>query len=169
MHRGERISQAYADPGGRDARGTSGIANAAHRFADRAKPRAITIGARLAITRDAYQGELGIQGVQNVPAQAESFEGAWAQVFDQDISALDQLLDDVDTLSRFQVEGKRLFVAGLEVPPQRGALVHLSPFAKRVTITHRLDLDHLGAELAQQASGKWRSNQGTNFNDPEAA
>jgi hypothetical protein len=66
------------------------------------------------------------------------------------------LLDDVDALMGFQIERKGLLVSRLQVPPQRRAFVHLSPFAQGVTMTHRFDLDHLRTKLTEQACCKRR-------------
>jgi hypothetical protein len=59
-------------------------------------------------------------------------------------------------------------VARLEVPPQRGALVELAPLAQRVAAVGRFDLDHLGAELGEDARGERPGDERAEFDDLEA-
>ncbi|MNP45040.1 hypothetical protein D3C76_1389350 [compost metagenome] len=56
--------------------------------------------------------------MQHVPAQAEFFQGAGAQVFDQYIGVPQQLLDDAQAFGGLEVERQRLLVARLQVPPE---------------------------------------------------
>ena len=54
-----------------------------------------------------------------------------------------------------EVERDALLVPRLHGPPQRPALVaRLAPVAQRVGLSGRLDLDHLGAHVAQQPPGE---------------
>ena len=61
------------------------------------------------------------------------------------------------------------FVARLQVPPQRGAFVELAPLAQQVTAVRRFDLDHFGAELAEDAGNKGAGDQCAEFNHLQAS
>src|SRR5690606_20443589 len=67
-----------------------------------------------------------------------------------------------------QVKGERMLVARLHMPPERGAVLELAPFAQRIAGARRLDLDHLGTELAQQLAGEGAGDQLTHFDDLDA-
>ncbi|MNT80110.1 hypothetical protein D3C72_2195300 [compost metagenome] len=67
--------------------------------------------------------------MQRVPAQAELFQYAGAEILDQDVGVGQQLFQNVDAFGMLEVEGQRLLVTGLDKPPQRSALIQLAPFA----------------------------------------
>ncbi|MNE75472.1 hypothetical protein D3C80_1716360 [compost metagenome] len=67
--------------------------------------------------------------MQGVPAQAEFFQHTGTEVLDKNVGVGQQLFQDIDAIGMLEVEGQRLFVAGLDEPPQRRALVQLAPFA----------------------------------------
>ena len=52
-----------------------------------------------------------------------------------------------------QVQRDRALVARLHLPPDRGAVLNQTPVAQRVAAARRLDLDHVGTELAQCLAG----------------
>jgi hypothetical protein len=93
-------------------------------------------------------------GRQCIPAQAELFEHAGAEVLDHDVGLGDQLMDDLAARRMLEIDRHRLLVARLHVPPQRGAFVELAPLAQGVAAIGRFDLDHLGAELGHDARGE---------------
>ncbi len=106
--------------------------------------------------------------MQDVPAKAEFFERAGAEIFDDNIGVRSEAFDHIDAVRRLQVHAYGLFVARLQIPPERRAVVQLSPFAKRIAIVRRFDLDDVGTELPQHAGSERRRNQGADFYDTNA-
>ena len=149
--RGNRVADGDTGAHGRAVLEAGDIAQAAHGLAHRAKPRLVLHRARLAEAREAHHHQLGVEGVQGFPAQAEFLQHAWAEVFDQDVGVGQQLLEDRQPLRVLEVEGQRLLVARLHEPPQRSAFIQLAPFAQRVAAVRGFDLDHLGAEFSADA------------------
>ena len=70
---------------------------------------------------------------------------------DHDVRAFRQRTNDSLALGVAQVHRDGFLVARLRVPPERIALVQLAPLAQGIAFPRRFDLDHLGAELREQA------------------
>ncbi|MCY1448333.1 hypothetical protein D9M71_649930 [compost metagenome] len=103
--------------------------------------------------------------MQDVPAQAKLFQHAGAEVLDQDVRFTEQFLQDRQAVRMLEVERQRFFIASLDEPPQRGALVQLAPFAQWIAAVRRFDLDHIGTEFSANARGERAGDQGTQFDD----
>ncbi|MGY4376439.1 hypothetical protein ACVWZ3_004078 [Bradyrhizobium sp. i1.3.6] len=71
----------------------------------------------------------------------------------------------VPPVRRFQIDRDRLLVAGLQVPPERGALMQLTPSAQRIPAARLFDLDDFGAELGKEPRGKWCRDQSSELDD----
>src|SRR5690606_1415504 len=93
---------------------------------------------------------------------------AGAKVLDQDVGLGHQLADNGLAFGGLEVQRHRALVARLHVPPQRGAVLELAPLAQRVADLRRLDLDHLGAEFAEQLAGEGAGDQLAHLDHLEA-
>jgi hypothetical protein len=122
----------------------------------------------IAVSGDADHREPGVDFVQHVPADAELLERAGSQVFDDDVRVLREPLDDLDAVGRLEVYAHRLLVARLQVPPERSALVQLSPFAKGIAAVGGFDLDDFGAEFRQHSGCERCRDEGSDLDDPNA-
>jgi len=71
------------------------------------------------------------------------------------------------TLRLAQVHADAALVARLQIPPKRGAIVHLAPCPQRVAAVRWLNLDDVGAELRQQSRRERRGDEGSQFNDAQ--
>ena len=68
-----------------------------------------------------------------------------------------------------QVERAALLVPRLDGPPERAALVaRLPPLAERVGLARRLDLDDLGAHVAEQPAGERPREEHPQLDHPDA-
>jgi hypothetical protein len=166
--RGDRVAD--RDPGlHRRAVGKAGhVAQPAHRLADGAEAGLLRHRPALAEARQAHHDQAGVDLRQRLPAQAELVEHAGAEVLHHDVGLGHQPAHHLDAVRVLQVHRHRLLVARLQVPPQRGALVELAPLAQRIAAIGRFDLDHLGAELGEDARGEGAGDQGAEFDDLEA-
>ena len=82
--------------------------------------------------------------------QAKALDRPWRHVLGHDVGLLDHLLDDLESLRRFQVQRYRLLVDVelVEVPRVVIGLAGAQP-ASGIAPPRVLDLDHLGAEPGQ--------------------
>jgi hypothetical protein len=80
----------------------------------------------------------------------------------------DQLLRDLLPLLLPQVQCDRALVARLHLPPDRRAVLDQPPVAQRIARARRLDLDHVGAEVAERLAGKGAGDQLAHLDDPQA-
>jgi hypothetical protein len=56
----------------------------------------------------------------------------------------------------------------LDVPPDRGAALHEAPATERIAAVGGLDLDDLGAELAEDTGGRRTGEHGAHVEDADA-
>jgi hypothetical protein len=91
---------------------------------------------------DRGRHERGVDRAQAIPAEPEALHHAGTEVLDDDIRVADQLLERRAPVGVLQVEHERAFAA---VP----AVEAVGSHAKRVAVG-RLDLDDVGAEVAEQ-------------------
>ncbi|MPM40034.1 hypothetical protein SDC9_86672 [bioreactor metagenome] len=129
------------------------MAQTAHALGDGRKARSLAVRARLPVAGDADHDKLRIEGRQLLPAQPPLLQRPGTEILDHDVDFAGQATYDLARLVALEVERDRLLVATLRVPPQRGTLVELAPFAQRIPVLRRLDLDHFRAELSQQRAG----------------
>ncbi|MNT19536.1 hypothetical protein D3C72_1547980 [compost metagenome] len=153
VQRCQRVADADAGTHRRPVGVAADITQPAHRFRNRGKAGTVLVGAGLAIAGDAHHDQGRIHLAQVFPAQTPFLECAGTEVLDHDIGFSHQLAHDFLPLRAAQVQRQRLLVAALAVPPQRGALIQLAPFAQWIALTRRFDLQHLGAKLREQAAG----------------
>ena len=100
--------------------------------------------------------------------QAPAFHGAGAEVLDQHVGVFHQRAQDVLTFSLCQVQRHGLFVARLDFPPDRVAVLQQPPFAQRVALARRFDLDDFGAEVAQRLAAEGSGDELAEFEDAHA-
>src|SRR3954464_815954 len=81
------------------------------------------------------------------------------EVLDHDVRAAREAAHDLLAFRPAQVAGNGLLVARLHVPPQRGAVAHPPPLAQRIAFAGRLELDHLGAEVAERLGAERTGDQ----------
>ena len=81
----------------------------------------------------------GIDAVQHIRTDAPFLDRARPIVLDQDVGIGDQPTDEFTAFRMLEVGGDRLLVAGLHVPPQRGAFVQFAPLAQGVAAIRRLN------------------------------
>ncbi|MNC33709.1 hypothetical protein D3C75_821130 [compost metagenome] len=166
--RGDRVADGDAGAYWRAVLEAGDVAQPAHRLAHRAEARLVLHRSGLTEAGQAHHHQLRVERVQHLPAEAELFQDAGAEVLDDDVRLGHQLLEDGLRLGMLEVEGQRLLVARLHEPPQRGALVQLAPLAQRVAAIGRFDLDHFGAEFGTDTRGERPGDQGTEFDNFKA-
>ena len=158
MQRGERVADRQVRPHRRPIGIAGDVAQPAHGLADRAEARLIAVGAGLPEPRQAQHDQPGIFRGQALVTQAPFFQRAGTEILDHDVRIPCHARHDLLAFGSAQIDGHRFLVAVLHIPPQRRALVELAPFAQGIAI-RRLDLDHLGAELGEELSGKGARNE----------
>ncbi|MCY1446147.1 hypothetical protein D9M71_626960 [compost metagenome] len=157
--RGDGVADGDAGTHRRAVLEAGDIAQATHRFADGAEARFVLARAGLAEAGQAHHHQFRVQLVQHIPAEAELFQHAGAEVLDQDVGVRQQLLQHFAAVGMLEVERHRAFVARLHEPPERGALVQLAPLAQRVAAIRRFDLDHFGTEFGADPRGEGTGDQ----------
>ena len=136
---------------------------------DAGEAGAVLVGAFLSVARDAHHDEVGVDGLERVGPQAPLLHGARPEILAQDIGLGDQPLEERRALGLAQVEGDRLLVALLREPGVAVApLAGRAELAQRVAEPRLLDLDDLGAELAEHGGGKRPRDEGREVDNPDA-
>jgi hypothetical protein len=127
------------------------MGEAAHRLGERAEARPVLVRTGLAEARHADHGESGRKRAQPLVSEVPALEGAGAEALDQDISPgrLDQAAEQRLPGRLAERQGDRLLVAGKLLPGERNAVLAAPEMAALVAADRVLDLDHLGAEIAE--------------------
>ena len=113
------------------------------------------VGTVLPIAGDPDHDEAAVDGAQGVVAQAPFFHRAGPEVLEQEVGLRRQLLEDFLSFRLAQIERDALLVARHEGPPKGGFLFAMaSPDAQRVALVRRLDLDDVGAHIAEDLAAK---------------
>src|SRR6516164_8961295 len=94
--------------------------------------------------------ETRIARVQRVPAVAELLHRAWAKVLDERIRLVEQPLEGLAAVGRFEVEGDRLLAPVDRNEIGRFAVLERAVLPRVVALPRRLDLDHARSELGEQ-------------------
>src|SRR5207302_7189766 len=109
--------------------------------------RIVRVGAAMPETRGRGIDEARIALVQAIPAIAELLHRARAEVFDERVGLVEQPLEDLAAVGRFEVERDR-FLAAIDRYEIGGfAVLERTVLAGVITLLRRLDPDHSGAEL----------------------
>ena len=165
---GQRVANRDTDTHRHAAGLARQVAQAAHGLADRAKAGQVAVGPCLAVARNAQHHQAGVELVQLLGRHAPAFERAGAEVFHQHIGLGNQLAGYCLPFGLAQVQRHRALVARLHLPPDGGAFLDQAPVAQRVASLRRLNLDHIGAKLAQRLAAKRPGDQLAHFNDAHA-
>ncbi len=134
------------------------------------QPRARGVGPGLPEDADAHVDELvGQVGRAETPA----LHGAGAEVLAQDVRRRHQALEELLALGLAQVAGDAAPAPALHGPEQRvvGAVLHRDERADRaheVTLARQLDLDDVGAELAEQPGAERCGDPRPDIDHPDA-
>ena len=167
VQRGQRVTDADA-AAHRHAPGLAGeVAQAAHGLADRAEAGQVAVGPGLPVAADAQHDQARVVARELLVGHAPALERAGAEVLDQHVGLGDQAPGDVLALGAAQVERDRALVAALHLPPHRGAVLHEAPVAQRVAGARGLDLDDVGAEVAERLAGEGAGDQLPHLDDLE--
>ena len=130
---------------------------------------AVPVRAGLAVARDAHQHEAGVHGLQLVRPQAPLLHGAGPEILAEDVGLGDEALEEGSALGLAEVEGDRLLVALLGEPGVAiAARTRRAELAERVAQPRLLDLDDLGAELAEDGRGERPGDEGRKVDDADA-
>jgi hypothetical protein len=110
----------------------------------------------------------GLTSASAYVAEPPGFERPGAEVLDQHIGIGDQAPRDCLAVGLAQIERDRALVARLNLPPDGGAVLQQAPVAQRIAAAGRLDLDHVGAEVAECLGGERAGDQLAHFDDAQA-
>ena len=146
---------------GRTIRIPRQVGRAADGGGDAAEPRPLARGARLAERRDADHDETGIHRAQILPAETPALHRPRTEVLGEHVGRRGEAPEQRLPLRRAQVARDRLLVARLDEPPVRLSARRAPAEAPQVVAEARLlDLDHGGAELAEQGAAEGRRHEG---------
>ena len=152
-HARQRVAEREVQPGRRLAGEPVQVSKAAHGLRDRGETGPGGVGPRLPVAGHAAEDERGIRLLQLVPAKIPLLECPRPEILDDHVALPGELEQEFLALLGTQVQRHALLVAGLDAPPERAALVPcLAPFAQRIRLARRLNLDDLGAHVAEEAA-----------------
>jgi hypothetical protein len=140
---------------------------AGHRLGQRAEPGTRGVRPRLAEAADAGDDQPGVGLQQPVGAQPPPLEGAGPEALHQHVAARGEPQAQLGAAVAGQVEGDGQLVAGQGLPPQRVPVDRPAHLACRVAVHRVLDLDDLGAEVAQVAGEDRAGDDRGQVQDPE--
>ena len=143
------------------------VAHTANGLADGAVTRALGVGPGLAVAADAHHHQTGIARRERLIAQTQALHHAGAVVFHQDVGARDQLEGQFTSGGGFQVQDHGALVAQDGRRIQRDVADMLTHLAHRVAL-RGFDLDHVGAEIGQQARAGRAGDGGADLDDLQA-
>ena len=123
----------------------------------------------LSVAGDPHQDDSPIALTQGVKAQTPALQRAGAEVLHDDVGLVDELKEQLAAAFGTQVEGDGLLVAGVHGPEEVVPVEFgLSPGAQRIGFAGQLDLDDLGAHVAEQSPGERPGDQRAELQNPDA-
>ena len=167
--RGERVAERDAGAGRRPVGIAGGVADAAHRLADRAEAGLVRPRPGLAEPGDVHEHEPGVRGRERRVVHAPPGERARLEVLDHDVDVRGEVAHErrgprsvrrsiaTDCLLRAIAGHQRLRPSTVTPHPRIG-----SP------VPGRLDLDHLGAEVTEQLAGERSGDERAELEDAQA-
>ena len=166
----EVVRDRHAGPHGRTIGIAGQIQQPTERDAESVQPGSGGVGPRLPEDADAHVDEL--LG-EVVGAEVPAFHGAGAEVLAQHVRRCHQSLEELLALGLAEVTGDAAPAPTLDRPEQRVVLSVLhrherADGAHEVALARQFDLDHVGAELAQQAGAERRRNPRPDVDDADA-
>ena len=123
----------------------------------RAEARLFVVGAGLAVTGDAHQHDLGVDGFHRVVADAPLFQRAGAEVLDNEIGIFDEVQQDLVAFFAVQVQRNAALVAAHRDPAQADLVVGVIVGQKRaegIALARHLDFNDICAPVCQQRASK---------------
>ena len=129
------------------------VPQSADRLANCSERRLVAVWPVLTVTGNPSDHEAGIDLVQDVGADLQTLQLPRPKVLHQHIGAGGKLQQDVTIL--FQVEFDRELVAPVNAEPNGMAVLGRAPAAEGIA-AGRFQLDHLGAEVGEDAGAEWR-------------
>ena len=143
------------------------VPEAPHRFPNRAKGRLVLIGTILPIARNPPDHEARVFLMQHIRPKPHAFQIAGAEILNQPIGAAEQR-DQLRAIIRlFQIKRDAEFIAPMHAEPDGIAIDIAAPTAHRVP-ARGFDLDHLSAEVREQARGERGGNVMAELHELEA-
>ena len=168
--RGERadaVGQAERRQGRRAVGPAGDRGEPAHRLGERAEAGARRVGPDLAEPGDARDDQPRVDLVQPLGRQAPALEGAGPEVLDEHVGARrpgGSSSSAPASVSRARVIGP--LVAAEARPPQGDAVLRRAVGARGIGLAGVLDLDDVGAEVAEDRGGERAGEQGGDVDDP---
>jgi len=150
---GDVVGHRHRDARGRPVLVASEVAQAAHRLANDAVAGALAVGPVLAKAADAHHHQARVALRELLVAQAPLLQAAGAEVLHHHVAARSELGGDPLALRAAQVDADHRLVAENAGGVERHLVVALAHGAHRVAF-RGFDLDHLGAEVGQQATAE---------------
>ena len=135
----------------------------------RAKPGCSPHRPVLAVSRDANQDRAAIELLQLIIAEAPFLQRAGAEILDDDVAFGRKPAQQVAAAVAGEVERHAFLVARFRKPHQRVAAFGVgAETTQRVAGLRRLDLDHLGAELAENGGAVRPRDEGSEIEDADS-
>ena len=124
-------------------------------------------GAGLAVAGEGTVDESGVDRFQGFVAQTQLFHDAGAELLNNNVIFLDELLDDGNGLRVFQVQEDVSLVAPQPslIGSDVGALHEGLILQHDVPLAGGADLEHLRAQVRQHQGGVWAREQGGEIQD----
>ena len=138
---------------------------AAHRLGERAEPGPAGVRARLPEAAHAREHEPGIDRRQLLPADAPALERAGAEVLEHDVGALGQPQEEVGACRLGEVERDEPLVPRERLEPEPDAVLARPVAARGIDAGRVLDLDHVGAVVAEQHRRERSREEGRRLDD----
>ena len=168
-HAGQAVAQRQGQPRGRPAGEAVHVPQSAGGFGHRGVTRLVRLGAGLSVTGHAHQDDAPIAFAQHVVTEIPLLQGAGPEVLDDDVGLLDEVEEELAALGLAQVQRHGLLVARVDRPEEVVSVEFgLTPGAQRIWGAWWLDLDDLGAHVAQQSPGERSGDQRADLDDPDA-
>ena len=139
---------------------------AGERLPDRVVGGTRRVGPVRAVAADRAVDEARVERAHGVDPEAEALRRAGAEVLHVDVRAPQQLPQRLPVRLHLEVEHDALLVAVERL--ELGAVEALLEVAEAVAAARALDLDHLGAEVAEQHRGVRRRDELAVVDDPVA-
>src|SRR5207248_4936034 len=123
----------------------------------------------LPVAGHARDHEPRVHGPELIGPEIPPLECPRPEVLDQDVALLGEREQELLTTFLAQIQRHAFLVPRLDGPPERPALVAgMTPLSKRVRLPRRLDLDDLGAHVAEQPAGERPGEQHAELDDTHA-
>ncbi len=145
----DQVADRVADLHGRTVREAREIHHAGLRLDHQVVARSVRLGARLAEPRHRAVHEARVQARERAIAEAELVHRARTEVLQQHVALLDQLPKDLLSFLGLEIQGDALLAPVHRHEVGRLAADERRPAARVVALAGLLDLDHLGAHVAE--------------------